>query len=834
MTRISRRFVLYAPLFVVPLAALVLSTATFAYIRLVHPGTGGGLYWANQPVTYTLHASGSDDMPEDDRELLALRMAFETWSSIPGSKLRFVESSAASTRPKVHDDDGINLVFFDETNATGLFTGQSQIVAITPVWFDGAGRIYDADIIFNGKDHRFSTDLAPGTFDFDAQAIATHEIGHFIGLDHTGIYGSTLLPFAFVQDWRPRSLAFDEVAAARVVYPEAGAPAPGAIEGWVLWEADGNPVVGAHVVATNATTGETAASARTATNGYFKIGGLEPGSYHVYAEPLDGPTTGAKLQLPEVQTGFGTLFYGGNLTPLAVAVAGGQTRQLEALRVQASSGFNLSGASPLTVPRGTLTTVTLQGSGLSRGQVVQVSGPGITVVGGSGNTGTLGFGASFTVEVDLDAAPGLRDIYVFSDTGGTRRAVALPGGLEIRAEPPSIAALSPGSGPASGGTVVRLSGDGFAPGLAVLFGDRRAASVVLLDPGTVDATTPPGTLGAVDVVVLNPDGQQAVRRNGFSYTGQPRIDSVSPAHGPSAGGVAVTIAGAQFASGARVLIGGRAASGVSVSSDGRTISCIAPPGSLGAADVRVDNPDGSADVLAGGYSYRPPSLSSLSPSAGSTTGGTWVRLFGDDLPPNSTVTFGNLPASAVSFVSQTEVRASTPAGAPGAVTVTLRTPDGLTTSLAAAFSYVEGTEPRLQAVSPGSGPTTGGTALELSGSGFEPGAAVLVRGVPARDVVVESANRLRCVSPPGQAGPADVTVRNPNLLEGTLPGGFTYTQVVAAGTSGGSGGGCALAGAGADSSGAAGWLVGLAGLLLWRACRRSRRHAAGWWAGVGS
>ena len=43
--------------------------------------------------------------------------------------------------------------------------------------------ILDADIIFNAKNYQFSTDLSPGTF--DVQGIATHEVGHLIGLDHS-------------------------------------------------------------------------------------------------------------------------------------------------------------------------------------------------------------------------------------------------------------------------------------------------------------------------------------------------------------------------------------------------------------------------------------------------------------------------------------------------------------------------------------------------------------------------------------------------------------------------------------------------------------------------
>jgi hypothetical protein len=73
---------------------------------------------------------------------------------------------------------------------------------------------------------------------------------------------------------------------------------------------------------------------------------------------------------------------------------------------------------------------------------------------------------------------------------------------------PSIAGISPTSGPASGGDVVRLTGTGFGPGVAVDMGG--ACQIVALRGGSgelsvVDVRTPAHVEGVVDVELQNLD-----------------------------------------------------------------------------------------------------------------------------------------------------------------------------------------------------------------------------------------------------------------------------------------------------------------------------------------
>ena len=87
-----------------------------------------------------------------------------------------------------------------------------------------------------------------------------------------------------------------------------------------------------------------------------------------------------------------------------------------------------------------------------------------------------------------------------------------------RDAPPAITGLSPSSGAASGGSVVTISGSGFAAGCTVTFAGVAATSVTVDDATSLRATTPahaPG--GPFDVVVTNLDGQSVTDAAAFTF-----------------------------------------------------------------------------------------------------------------------------------------------------------------------------------------------------------------------------------------------------------------------------------------------------------------------------
>jgi hypothetical protein len=84
--------------------------------------------------------------------------------------------------------------------------------------------------------------------------------------------------------------------------------------------------------------------------------------------------------------------------------------------------------------------------------------------------------------------------------------------------------------------------------------------------------------------------------------------------------------------------------------------------------------------------------------------------------------------------------------------------------------------PTLTGVSPGSGPTAGGTSVTLTGTNFASGATVSFGGAAATSVVVVNATKITANTPPHKQGSVSVVATNSDGQNGTLSAGFTYRK----------------------------------------------------------
>jgi uncharacterized membrane protein len=113
--------------------------------------------------------------------------------------------------------------------------------------------------------------------------------------------------------------------------------------------------------------------------------------------------------------------------------------------------------------------------------------------------------------------------------------------------------------------------------------------------------------------VTNSDGKSATLSAGYTYTNPaPTISSISPNSGPDTGGTAVTITGANFATGAVVALGGVTCASPFVSSATQIRCTSAASTTAGAVSVVVTNSDGKSGTLSGGFTYQvSPTYSSI-------------------------------------------------------------------------------------------------------------------------------------------------------------------------------------------------------------------------------
>jgi len=236
--------------------------------------------------------------------------------------------------------------------------------------------------------------------------------------------------------------------------------------------------------------------------------------------------------------------------------------------------------------------------------VAAFDGQGFLVVWREGSlfaSRLLGDGTLVDVEgMPLSEAGPFTDVDVASSST-TSLAIWSGGAAIFTPAQPRHLRLTPDASPLAGGVPARLTGHGLEPGAAVTVGGLAAPDAALAAPGVVTFTLPAHGAGAVDVVVTNPDGRSARLEAAVHYAAAPELATVVPACGPSTGRGRVTLVGAGFEPGMRVLFGHLRASDVRVLDDGHA-TCTTPPGA-GVVPVTVLGAAGQSSTLDGAYLY---------------------------------------------------------------------------------------------------------------------------------------------------------------------------------------------------------------------------------------
>ena len=337
-----------------------------------------------------------------------------------------------------------------------------------------------------------------------------------------------------------------------------------------------------------------------------------------------------------------------------------------------------------------------------------------------------------------------------------------------------------------------ISGSGFTGAGLVLFGAVPAASFVVNSDTSITAVSPSQAAATVDVTVGTPTGTSVVSSSDqFTYTAAtgPSVSALSGSGGSTAGGLGVTVTGSGF-TGATAVSFGTVAAAFTVLSDG-TLVATAPPQAAGLVDVTVTTPSGTSSTgSADHFTYSAasaPSVSGVTPSSGSATGGGTVTVLGSGFTAATAVSFGATAATDFAVLSDTALVATVPAGSVGTVDITVTTPSG-TSSTGSSDHYAYTSAPSAPTVSSlgtTSGGSGGGTVIVVTGTGFTGTTAVSLGSYPAAAFFVDSDTQLTVVSPPQPAGLVDLTVTTPSGTSATGSGDhFTYSAATAPSVSG--------------------------------------------------
>jgi hypothetical protein len=420
--------------------------------------------------------------------------------------------------------------------------------------------------------------------------------------------------------------------------------------------------------------------------------------------------------------------------------------------------------SPANGPANGGTNITIGGTDFKNGASVKVDD-------------TLSLGVEFVSENEIQFIlpahiAGLADVSVINPDG---QISTLIDGITID-QRPIVTAIVPNHGSSLGSESINIQGSNFALGAAVLLDNKNTSGVTWIDSETLTATTPihaaapAGT--PVQIKVINPDGQNSTDEIPFTYYAPPVIQSIYPPAGPPNVQTNISIKGNNFRAGVAVQIGTESAVNVTRNST-TSIDAAVPAQAAGLYEVKVINTDNQEDTVADGFKYgTPPTASSINIIHGPASGGTVVEITGSTITDGATVRFGTREATAVTTLSPTLIRATTPANPAGLSGVTIINPDTQSSTISGGFTY--DSWPSITSITPAWAVTEGAIDVSIAGSDFVSGITVKFGETASPDVTYTSASSLTAAVPAHIQENVDVIVTNPDGQIFNLTKGFNY------------------------------------------------------------
>ena len=405
----------------------------------------------------------------------------------------------------------------------------------------------------------------------------------------------------------------------------------------------------------------------------------------------------------------------------------------------------------------------------------------------SPSSGTAGPTSPATITVSVNSSaldPGTYStVMTISASGAIGSPQTIPVTLTLSPPaPPTVTDVAPSFGPAAGGTSVTVTGTGFVTGTTVSFNGVPASNLTLLSATQLTATTPPGSAGPANVTVSNANGS-ATLAGGFTYVvpgtvllsddfNDGTLDGWTPSPLGNAAGWSITSGALTYNGGGHTQLfrGDPAWTDYTLEVSFRLSSLNNFPGGLRG---RLDPTTGAGYAVwlypatgqitlfrTTGWNIDSPGLTQLATASGiafDTTSFHRLRL-----------TFQGTSIQ-VHYDGALVISASDTTHPTGLVALDVSNQPIAFDNVSVLF----GAPPTVIGVSPTFGPAAGGTSVTVTGTGFVTGTTVSFNGVPASNLTLLSATQLTATTPPGSAGPANVTVSNANG-SATLAGGFTY------------------------------------------------------------
>ena len=182
--------------------------------------------WKNNTIRVAVSSSltrENSNIKTDSDVMGAIQRSLNSWQDVADIEFKVDQSDRQSVSPSGFAGDGVSLITIAQTPENLIFFSKDadSASAKTRIFYNIKGFITEADIVLKNAYGQFSTDGTFGTYDLESAL--THEIGHLLGLRHSGVLGAMLDNFGKIgvfgiRDYSPRSLSASDVAAIRELY----------------------------------------------------------------------------------------------------------------------------------------------------------------------------------------------------------------------------------------------------------------------------------------------------------------------------------------------------------------------------------------------------------------------------------------------------------------------------------------------------------------------------------------------------------------------------------------------------------------------------------------
>lgn len=164
--------------------------------------------WTTTPISVRTYNVGNSTITDGDGGVTAVVGAIRVWGII---------SSSSTTSAAVRGSAPATIML--NTNGS-VCTGGCLAATLTGYYTTQTGddRINDADVYTNTAQPLYSSREAGCSGEYDVDGIMAHEVGHVIGIGHSGVSGATMYPSVSACNTGNRSLAADDFAARDDLY----------------------------------------------------------------------------------------------------------------------------------------------------------------------------------------------------------------------------------------------------------------------------------------------------------------------------------------------------------------------------------------------------------------------------------------------------------------------------------------------------------------------------------------------------------------------------------------------------------------------------------------